>query len=206
MQISTGKKPRAQKVVLYGPEGIGKTSLAARFPDPLFIDTEGGTACYDVKRAEPAPTSWAMLMAYVDEAARGTAPCSTLVIDTADWAERLCIAKVLADKGDSELWRLARLRWLNSTIAQDSLPIAPYQAMRLKKNVIQATEKKVRIGTDGLARSIQVNGQEVLAAPVGLEIATANNDTIRFDKGTLKMKKQADGLVTWKLSICEGRI
>ena len=99
MQISTGKKPRAQKVVLYGPEGIGKTSLAARFPDPLFIDTEGGTACYDVKRAEPAPTSWAMLMAYVDEAARGTAPCSTLVIDTADWAERLCIAKVLADKG-----------------------------------------------------------------------------------------------------------
>ena len=105
--------------------------------------------------------------------------------------------KVLADKGDSELWRLARLRWLNSTIAQDSLPIAPYQAMRLKKNVIQATEKKVRIGTDGLARSIQVNGQEVLAAPVGLEIATANNDTIRFDKGTLKMKKQADGLVTW---------
>ena len=82
--------------------------------------------------------------------------------------------KVLADKGDSELWRLARLRWLNSTIAQDSLPIEPYQAMRLKKNVIQATEKKVRIGTDGLARSIQVNGQEVLAAPVGLEIATAN--------------------------------
>ena len=73
MQISTGKKPRAQKVVLYGPEGIGKTSLAAQFPDPLFIDTEGGTACYDVKRAEPAPTSWAMLMAYVDEAARGTA-------------------------------------------------------------------------------------------------------------------------------------
>jgi hypothetical protein len=69
--------------------------------------------------------------------------------------------------------------------------------MRLKKNVIQATEKKVCIGTDGLARSIQVNGQEVLAAPVGLEIATANNDTIRFDKGTLKMKKQADGLVTW---------
>ena len=99
MQISTGKKERAQKVVLYGPEGIGKTSLAAAFPDPLFIDTEGGTACYDVKRAEPAPTSWAMLMQYVDEVARGGAECSTLVIDTADWAERLCIGKVLADKG-----------------------------------------------------------------------------------------------------------
>ena len=99
MQISTGKKERAQKVVLYGPEGIGKTSLAAQFPDPLFIDTEGGTACYDVKRADPSPTSWAMLMGYVDEVARGGVGCSTLVIDTADWAERLCIGKVLADKG-----------------------------------------------------------------------------------------------------------
>ncbi|MBQ9043825.1 MAG: ATP-binding protein [Eggerthellaceae bacterium] len=99
MNISTGKKPRAQKVVLYGPEGIGKTSLAAQFPDPLFIDTEGGTACYDVKRADPSPTSWAMLMGYVDEVARGGVGCSTLVIDTADWAERLCMAKVLADKG-----------------------------------------------------------------------------------------------------------
>lgn len=98
MQISTGKKERAQKVVLYGPEGIGKTSLAAAFPDPLFIDTEGGTSCYDVKRAEPAPTSWAMLMAYVDEVARGGVECSTLIIDTADWAERLCIGKVCADK------------------------------------------------------------------------------------------------------------
>ena len=97
LNIITGRVQRPQKVVLYGVEGIGKTSLAAQTPDPLFIDTEGGTACYDVKRAEPAPTSWAMLMAYVDEAARGTAPCSTLVIDTADWAERLCIAKVLAD-------------------------------------------------------------------------------------------------------------
>lgn len=97
MQISTGKKERAQKVVLYGPEGIGKTSLAAAFPDPLFIDLEDGTASYDVKRAEPAPTSWAMLMQYISEASRSG--CATVVIDTADAAERLCVDKVCSDKG-----------------------------------------------------------------------------------------------------------
>ena len=43
MQISRGKIKCAQKVVIYGPEGIGKFTFAAQFPDPVFIDTEGST-------------------------------------------------------------------------------------------------------------------------------------------------------------------
>lgn len=96
MKVSQGKVQRAQKVVVYGPEGIGKTTLASRFPDPLFIDTEGGTNHLDVRRADPSPTSWTMLMGYVSEVASDPSLCSTLVIDTADWAERLCIEHVLA--------------------------------------------------------------------------------------------------------------
>ncbi len=38
--ISTGKVHTAVKTVIYGAEGIGKTTLAAQFPSPLFIDTE----------------------------------------------------------------------------------------------------------------------------------------------------------------------
>ena len=33
LKISSGVIPRAQRVVLYGGEGIGKTTLAAQFPD-----------------------------------------------------------------------------------------------------------------------------------------------------------------------------
>ena len=40
MQITRGRKARAQKVVIYGPEGIGKSGFASQFPDPVFIDTE----------------------------------------------------------------------------------------------------------------------------------------------------------------------
>lgn len=50
LNITKGKVDRAQKTVIYGPEGIGKTSLAAKFPDPVIIDTEGGTANMDVRR------------------------------------------------------------------------------------------------------------------------------------------------------------
>ena len=42
LNIISGKLNRAQKVVIYGSEGIGKSTLAAQFPSPLFIDTEGG--------------------------------------------------------------------------------------------------------------------------------------------------------------------
>ena len=38
-EITEGVINGAQKVVFYGPEGIGKTTFASKFPDPLFIDT-----------------------------------------------------------------------------------------------------------------------------------------------------------------------
>ena len=36
MEITRGKIKAAQKVVVYGPEGIGKSTFASQFPEPLF--------------------------------------------------------------------------------------------------------------------------------------------------------------------------
>lgn len=93
--VTSGTIPAPVKVVLYGPEGIGKSTFASQFPDPVFLDTEGGTKRLNVARL-PAPTSWQMLMDEVAEVAHGNVPCGTLVIDTADWAERMCIETVCA--------------------------------------------------------------------------------------------------------------
>lgn len=93
--VTSGVQAAPVKVVLYGPEGIGKSSFAAKFPQPVFIDTEGGTKRLNVARL-PAPTSWAMLLDEVEEVRKGNVPCRTLVVDTADWAERLCIEAVCA--------------------------------------------------------------------------------------------------------------
>lgn len=89
MKIIKGKIPGAKKVVIYGPEGIGKSTLASKFPEPLFIDTEGSTKEMDVART-PAPSSWTMLMDQVSYIKKHPSVCRTLVIDTADWAELLC--------------------------------------------------------------------------------------------------------------------
>ena len=93
--ITSGKIDTAVKVCIYGPEGVGKTTLAAQFPEPLFIDTEGGTKYIDVNRL-PAPTSWGMLLEEIKYILQNTHLCKTLVIDTLDWAEMLCVNAILA--------------------------------------------------------------------------------------------------------------
>lgn len=95
MRITSGKVIRPQKVVIYGAEGIGKSTLAAQFPNPLFIDTEGGTAQLDVRRIEK-PGSFDELISVVNEVAADPNICKTLILDTADWAEQMCIAGVCA--------------------------------------------------------------------------------------------------------------
>lgn len=90
MEIIRGRIPCAKKIVIYGPEGIGKSTFASRFPDPVFIDTEGSTNAMDVARF-PKATSWQMLLEQVDYARRTPGVCRTLVIDTIDWAESMCI-------------------------------------------------------------------------------------------------------------------
>lgn len=93
MQITRGKIPGAKKIVVYGPEGIGKSTFASRFPDPVFIDTEGSTKDMDVARFEK-PTSWQYLLDEVVYVKSHPAVCKTLVIDTIDWAEQLCIEAI----------------------------------------------------------------------------------------------------------------
>lgn len=90
------------KIVIYGPEGIGKTMLASRFPDPLFLDTEGSTRYYQVRRittesGQCTPSSWTMLNEMAQAVLSGELMCKTLVIDSLDWAEALCL-KAICDK------------------------------------------------------------------------------------------------------------
>ncbi|MBQ7296432.1 MAG: ATP-binding protein [Clostridia bacterium] len=93
MNITSGIVKSAQKVVIYGPEGIGKSTLASKFPTPLFIDTEGSTKKLDVRRFDK-PTSWQMLCEQIRYVINNPLVCETLVIDTIDWAEQLCIKQI----------------------------------------------------------------------------------------------------------------
>lgn len=86
------------KVVIYGQEGVGKSTLATHFPGAVFIDCEGSTSRMNVRRL-PKPTSWNMLtqeMDFVLESAKSK-DYGTVIIDTFDWAERLALDELCAE-------------------------------------------------------------------------------------------------------------
>lgn len=95
MNITSGKILTAQKVVIYGPEGIGKSTFASQFPDPLFCDTEGSTKNMDVRRFD-RPDSAQMIYDCINYVKAHPDACSTFVLDTADWAEKLLSKQVCA--------------------------------------------------------------------------------------------------------------
>lgn len=102
MNITRGKVRKAQKVIVYGPEGIGKTTLASQFPNPLFIDIEGGTYHIDVARTD-RPLSWSELSAQISSFIRDPMGYKTLVIDSADWAETLCMQYICSQNQKSSV-------------------------------------------------------------------------------------------------------
>jgi hypothetical protein len=92
MKITKGKQTRAQRVVIYGVESVGKSTFAAQFPRPLFLDVEGGTSHLDTDRVEVA--SLADLESAIRECQ--TTDYQSVIIDSADWAERLVLEGMLA--------------------------------------------------------------------------------------------------------------
>lgn len=88
MEITRGRLRKAIKCVLYGQEGIGKSTFASKAPNPLWCDVEDSTAELDVARL-PRPMSYAAIMEQIAYVRANPYVCDTFVLDTADWAERL---------------------------------------------------------------------------------------------------------------------
>lgn len=100
--VISGVQRTAIKTLIYGPEGIGKSTLAAMWPNPIFIDLEGGTNQLPVVRLE-LPSSWSMLRAELTAIKNREIPCSTVVIDTMDAAERMCAEYIMARDGKKSI-------------------------------------------------------------------------------------------------------
>ena len=94
--ITRGKVKHAIRLVAYGAEGIGKSTFASKFPEPLFIDVEDGTKTLDVARF-PKPDTWETLLEEIDAVINEPDICKTLVIDTIDRAEALLVAHLLEE-------------------------------------------------------------------------------------------------------------
>lgn len=86
------------RIVIHGVEGVGKTSLPAYGPNPIFLMTKGETGLetlIDSKRLPevshfPECATWEDALAMINELRTEEHDRQTLVIDTMNGLERLC--------------------------------------------------------------------------------------------------------------------
>lgn len=90
MQIIKGKQSIRTRVVLYGIAGIGKSTFASKFPKPLFLDLEKGTAQLDCDRLIPANYAEFIESCKLFK----ESDYQTLIIDTIDILETFISAKI----------------------------------------------------------------------------------------------------------------
>lgn len=97
VKITEGKINTPIKCVVYGAEGIGKSTLASKMPGAVFFDLEGGTNRLDVKRVSTRFTSVdEIITAMAEVVGMGV---KTIVIDTLDALDLIIIKAVCKKYG-----------------------------------------------------------------------------------------------------------
>ena len=167
-EINTGVVKTPLKVIIYGTEGVGKTTLASKFPKPLFIDAENGSGALNVARY-PYPTSWQMLMSEVQEFLNNPQGYKTLVIDSIDWAEAKAIEMICAGmkvSGIEDIGWSKGYTYLNEEIG-----------------------RLLNLLTEVINRGVNV----VLIAHMVIRTITKPEETGSYDRYELKLKQAKNG-------------
>jgi len=86
--VVRGKQARPPRIVVYGAEGVGKSSFGASCPAPILLPTEDGVAHIDCDKF-PLIQSYGEFVSHLGALAQEEHEYKTVVVDTADWLEKL---------------------------------------------------------------------------------------------------------------------
>jgi len=86
--IHSGKKHSPPRFVVYGTEGIGKSTLASQSPKPIFIQTEDGLDQIECD-SFPLASSFEHVQQSLSALINEDHPYQSVVVDSLDWLERL---------------------------------------------------------------------------------------------------------------------
>jgi len=97
-QIKATKNPESPpRTIVFGQHKIGKSTFASQAKAPIFIQTEDGLDDIQTK-AFPLCKTWQDVMDCITTLYQDKHDYKTVVLDSADWAERLAHQAVCAEK------------------------------------------------------------------------------------------------------------
>ena len=96
--IKTGRDNLPPRIMEYGVEGVGKSTFGASAPNPIFVQTEDGLGEIDTAKF-PLAKTFSDIESYLTALRDEPHDFQTVVLDSADWAERLIWDQVCRDFG-----------------------------------------------------------------------------------------------------------
>lgn len=113
--------------------------------------------------------------------------------------------------GYDEGKRMARMNWLNNTIALDDEITKPFTPLKRSGNSIELLGRKFEIGPDGLPSSIATyfdhsvqsiggKGEQILKSPFNFVIETLDGEQIRLTPGEIRFEKETEAGISWTVT------
>jgi hypothetical protein len=96
--IQHGISPKPPRILLYGVEGIGKSTFGSQMPHPVFVQTEDGLDAIGCARF-PLATTYDDVIEALEELHRRDHGYETVVMDSLDWLERLVWDRLCLEYG-----------------------------------------------------------------------------------------------------------
>lgn len=117
--------------------------------------------------------------------------------------------EIAEDGGAGEPWKQTRLKWLNSTMAQENTVIPPYIPLVVKDKSINLLGRKVELNNDGFPKSIQASftpemtslsdkPKDIINKPIEIICQDDKANQVKWKNGGLKFTETTAGIVSWK--------
>lgn len=172
LNITKTRKPTPPRLVIYGAGGIGKSTIASKFPAPLFIQTENGLENIDATSAG-LMGSYTEFVCALNELAVNCdhyADFKTIVIDSIDWLERLIWQEVCTQNKIKSIESLAYGRGYN-------------MAADLWRGILSQLD------------AIRAAGKIIVLIAHGVQVNISDPETPELKKFDIKLHKSARALV-----------
>lgn len=94
LELVESAKPHAPRITLYGVPGVGKSTVASQFPEPLFLRTE--EVGIEGVAALPIAKTWDEAFQYITELAKAPdLPYKTIIIDSVSKLDALLVEYIV---------------------------------------------------------------------------------------------------------------
>ncbi len=112
------------------------------------------------------------------------------------------------NNGVDEPWKMTRLKWLNSDMAQQNNVIKPYTPLKVSGNTISLLGRKILLNNDGLPKQIETffteemtdyatHPKNILQQPFQFD-ASINNKKIAWKNSGVTFTSKEEGTVKWQ--------